>query len=55
MMIDVTNVCVRLSMAVDGAGEVGKSQGMQGAVHNSKEFGTLLLAMRRHGKGKVKG
>lgn len=55
MITDVTNVSTRLSVRVDGAGEVGKSQGMQGIVHNGKEFGTLLLAMRRHGGGKVKG
>lgn len=53
MVTDIINVCARLLVAVDGSGEVGKSQ-------TCREFSImvrsleLLLDMRRHGEGKVK-
>lgn len=42
------NVYARMTVVVDGAGEIGKSQAMQGVICDGREFGHLLLAMRRH-------
>ena len=44
----VCNVCARVAVAVGGAGEVGQSQAIEGVVPEGREFGPLLLALRRH-------
>lgn len=38
----------RVTVVIDGAGEVGKDQGIQEVVYDGRKFGPLLLAMIRH-------
>lgn len=45
MRADMAVLCV--TMATDGAREVGKSHIMQGVIQDGKELESLLLARRR--------
>lgn len=40
-------ICTSVTVATDGAREVGKSHIMQGVIHDGKELEPLLLARRR--------